>query len=86
MSFERSNYSGPVTVTMSCASTDFGRALDYVVEYEGETFDAKALYGIAYGLQYPDEEPIRNRGLQGGRERQPEARGARLRREELAAR
>ena len=46
----------------------FGRALDYVVEYEGEKFDAKALYGIAYTLQYPDEEAIRKRGLQGGRE------------------
>ena len=45
----------------------FGRAIDYVVEYEGEVYDAKALYGIAYGIQYPDEEPIRNRGLQGGR-------------------
>lgn len=45
----------------------FRPALDYVLEYEGETFDAKALYGIAYGIEYPDEEPIRNRGLQGGR-------------------
>ena len=45
----------------------FGRAIDYVVEHEGEPYDSKALYGIAYGIQYPDEEPIRNRGLQGGR-------------------
>jgi hypothetical protein len=44
----------------------FARALGYVVEHEGEMFDAKALYGIAYTLQFPDEEPIRNRGLQGG--------------------
>jgi hypothetical protein len=45
----------------------FGRAIDYVVDHEGQPYDAKALYGIAYGIQYPDEEPIRNRGLQGGR-------------------
>lgn len=44
----------------------FGRAVTYVVEYEGEFYDAKALYGIAYGIDYPEEEPIRKRGLQGG--------------------
>lgn len=46
----------------------FRRALDYVVAYQGEQFDAKALYGIAYSIDYPEEERIRNRGLQGGRE------------------
>lgn len=44
----------------------FRRALDYVVIHDGKPYDSKALYGIAYGLQYPDEEPIRLRGLQGG--------------------
>jgi MoxR-like ATPase len=45
----------------------FKGALDYVVAYDGQNYDAKALYGIAYSIQYPDEEPIRNRGLKGGR-------------------
>jgi MoxR-like ATPase len=44
----------------------FRRALDYVVVHNGREFDSKALYGIAYGIEYPYEEPIRNRGLQGG--------------------
>lgn len=44
----------------------FRRALDYVVELNGKEYDSKALYGIAYGIEYPDEDPIRLRGLQGG--------------------
>ena len=44
----------------------YRRALDYVVVHNGREYDSKALYGIAYGLEYPDEEPIRNRGLSGG--------------------
>jgi MoxR-like ATPase len=44
----------------------FRRALDYLVVHEGREYDAKALYGIAYGIQYPDEAPLRTRGLQGG--------------------
>jgi MoxR-like ATPase len=44
----------------------YRRALDYVVLHEGREYDAKALYGIAYGIEYPDDEPLRNRGLQGG--------------------
>jgi MoxR-like ATPase len=44
----------------------FRRALDYVVVHDGRKYDSKALYGIAYGIEHPDEEPIRTRGLQGG--------------------
>lgn len=44
----------------------FKRALDYVVSYDGEELDAKALYGVAFGYAHPDEEPARHRGLQGG--------------------
>jgi len=44
----------------------FRRALDYMVVREGREYDAKALYGIAYGIEYPDEAPLRTRGLQGG--------------------
>jgi hypothetical protein len=44
----------------------FRRALDYVVVHEGKEYDSKALYGIAYGIEYPQEAPIRDRGLSGG--------------------
>jgi hypothetical protein len=44
----------------------YRRALDYMVAVDGKEYDSKALYGIAYGIEYPDEEPIRNRGFQGG--------------------
>jgi 5-methylcytosine-specific restriction enzyme B len=44
----------------------FQRARDWLVVHNGREYDSKALYGIAYGIQYPDEEPIRLRGLQGG--------------------
>lgn len=44
----------------------YGGALEYVVPMNGKEYDSKALYGIAYGIEYPDEEPIRNRGFQGG--------------------
>ncbi len=44
----------------------FGRALDYMVAHEGQEYDAKALYGIAHGIEYPDEAPLRARGLSGG--------------------
>lgn len=46
----------------------FRRALDYMVVHEGREYDAKALYGVAYGVEYPDEASLRTRGLQGGRE------------------
>lgn len=46
----------------------FRRAYDYLVMHDGEEYDAKALYGIAYGIEHPYEQPIRTRGLQGGRE------------------
>ncbi|MEA2766959.1 MAG: hypothetical protein QOK07_3363, partial [Gemmatimonadaceae bacterium] len=45
----------------------FRRALDYVVVHDDREYDSKALYGIAYGYEYPDERPIRERGLQGGK-------------------
>jgi hypothetical protein len=44
----------------------FRRALDYIVLFDGREYDSKALYGIAYGIEYPDEDPIRLRGLSGG--------------------
>ena len=45
----------------------FGRALDYVVVYEGKEYDSKALYAIAYGLDHPNDPPLRDRrGFSGG--------------------
>src|SRR6185295_8920143 len=45
----------------------FRRALDYVILYEGKEYDSKALYAIAYGLEYPDDPPLRDRaGFSGG--------------------
>ena len=44
----------------------FRRALDYMVVHEGREYDAKALYGIALGIEYPGEAAVRTRGLQGG--------------------
>jgi len=44
----------------------FRRAIDYFVLFDGREYDAKALYGVAHGVQYPEEEPIRDRRLQGG--------------------
>src|SRR4051812_48930092 len=45
----------------------FRHARDYVVLHDGGQYDSKALYGIAYGIEYPGEVPIRERGLSGGR-------------------
>jgi len=44
----------------------YGRARDYVVVCDGREYDSKALYGIAYSIEYPDEPPIKDRGFQGG--------------------
>jgi hypothetical protein len=45
----------------------FRRALDYVVDHEGTEYDSKALYGIAYGIQFPDRPPARDTpGFTGG--------------------
>jgi MoxR-like ATPase len=46
----------------------FRRALDYLVVHEGREYDAKALYGIAHAVEYPEEASLRTRGLQGGLE------------------
>jgi hypothetical protein len=45
----------------------FRRAIDYVVVHEGREYDSKALYAIAYGLQFPHDPPLREqRGFSGG--------------------
>lgn len=45
----------------------FRRALDYVVVHKGKEYDSKALYAIAYRLQYPEDPPLRDQpGFSGG--------------------
>lgn len=45
----------------------FRRALDYVVVLDDREYDSKALYAVAYGLQYPHDLPLREqRGFSGG--------------------
>jgi cold shock CspA family protein len=45
----------------------FRKALDYVVLHEANEYDSKALYAIAYGLQYPQDPPLREQpGFSGG--------------------
>lgn len=45
----------------------FRRALDYVVVHQGKEYDSKALYAIAFGLQYPEDPPLRDQpGFSGG--------------------
>lgn len=45
----------------------FGKALDYVVLHGGAEYDSKALYALAYGLQYPQDPPLREQpGFSGG--------------------
>jgi MoxR-like ATPase len=46
----------------------YRQALDYTVVHEDVAYAAKGLYGIAYSIQYPDEEPIRNRGISSGKD------------------
>lgn len=49
------------------AKHGFGRALDYVVVHQGKEYDSKALYAIAYGIEYPKDPPLRDqKGFSGG--------------------
>lgn len=46
----------------------YRQALDYTVVHDEVDYAAKGLYGVAHTLQYPDDEPIRNRGISSGRD------------------
>lgn len=45
----------------------FGAADTYVASYEGRTYDSKALVGVAFGKQFPDEGSLTASGFSGGR-------------------
>jgi hypothetical protein len=44
----------------------FGRAVKFFVVQEGELYDSKAIYGVAYGLQNPDHGTLRFDQFSGG--------------------
>src|SRR4051794_22017216 len=44
----------------------FGPAKEYVAIRDGTRYDAKALYGVAYGIENPEEGPLRTNQFTGG--------------------
>jgi hypothetical protein len=44
----------------------YGRAISYVLVFDGQEFDSKAIYGVAYGYAHPDRGPLRNVDFSGG--------------------
>jgi hypothetical protein len=44
----------------------FGPARRYLVEYEGKRYDAKAIVGAAYGVQFPQKGQLRSEDFSGG--------------------
>jgi hypothetical protein len=45
----------------------FGPARDYVLVNDGKRYDSKAIVGVAYGFQHPDEGPLASSEFGGGR-------------------
>jgi MoxR-like ATPase len=46
----------------------FQPARDYVLIHDGKAYDSKAVMGVAYGFEHPDEGPLRSQDFSGGRE------------------
>jgi 5-methylcytosine-specific restriction protein B len=44
----------------------FGRAKTYVVRREGNQYDSKAIFGVAYGIANPDDGPLSSADFTGG--------------------
>ena len=44
----------------------FGRATQYALYVEGREYDPKAVAGVAYGVDHPDEGPLPNTAFSGG--------------------
>jgi 5-methylcytosine-specific restriction protein B len=44
----------------------FGRAKTYVVLRDGDQYDSKAIFGVAYGIAHPDEGPLASGDFTGG--------------------
>ena len=45
----------------------FGPATKYQLRYEGKFYDSKAVLGVAHGIQFPQEGPLRSSDFHGGR-------------------
>jgi|GEM_PF-1244428 len=44
----------------------YGRSRDYLLEFEGKTYDSKAIVGASYGIQHPAEGPLKHNDFSGG--------------------
>jgi hypothetical protein len=44
----------------------YGEALRYYVRIKGNDYDSKAIVGVAFGMQYPSEGPLRPGQFSGG--------------------
>src|SRR3954451_11872603 len=44
-------------------------ALGYVIEYEGQRYPSKGIYGVAYDALHPDKPPLRDTSFSGGLQR-----------------
>lgn len=44
----------------------YGQALGYLVRRSGKLYDSKAIYGVAYGYQYPEQGALKNNQFSGG--------------------
>jgi len=47
-------------------SYGFGKAREYFLVIEGQTYDSKAIVGAAHGYQFPDQGPLKARDFSGG--------------------
>jgi hypothetical protein len=45
----------------------FGEASRYLAHHGGRSYDSKAIVGVAYGLQYPDQGPLTSGSFHGGK-------------------
>jgi hypothetical protein len=44
----------------------FGKSVDYELEYNGQRFDSKAIFGVAFGIEHPRSGPLRSVEFTGG--------------------
>lgn len=45
----------------------FGKARSYFLRYRGNSYDSKAIFGVAYGYENPDSGPLRAEQFGGGK-------------------
>lgn len=49
------------------AKYGYGPAKSYYIEYRGRYYDSKAIVGVAYGYQRPEDGPLKARQFSGGK-------------------